>query len=256
MALQLGGELVGARTELEASLASYDRQWSAVHIGLYTQDPAVVCLIRLAVDLWLLGDSDGAARRRDESLALAEELGHPFSRGYALTWDAVLECLRGDAVRAHVAADVAIGLSREHRLPFWSSYATTVRGWAIAEEGGVVEGVAEIRRGMAEFAAIGSMAFRTFQMGLLAEQLGHGGAVDEGLATIDEALALCASSGERWIEADLHRRRGDLLRQASDPAGAEAAYRQAVTVARAQGALALEARAAERLEDQGASRAS
>ena len=68
-----------------------------MHIGLYTQDPAVVCLIRLAVDLWLLGDSDGAARRRDESLALAEELGHPFSRGYALTWDAVLECLRGDA---------------------------------------------------------------------------------------------------------------------------------------------------------------
>ena len=53
--------------------------------------------IRLAVDLWLLGDSDGAARRRDESLALAAELGHPFSRGYALTWDAILECLRGDA---------------------------------------------------------------------------------------------------------------------------------------------------------------
>ena len=154
--------------------------------------------------------------------------------------------------RAHVAAEAAIGLSREHRLPFWLSYATTVRGWAIAEEGGVVEGVAEIRRGMAEFAAIGSMAFRTLQMGLLAEQLGHGGAVDEGLATIDEALALCASSGERWIEADLHRRRGDLLRLASDPAGAEAAYRQAVAVARAQGALALEARASERLEDSGA----
>ena len=211
-----------------------------------------MCLIRLAVDLWLLGDADGAARRRDESLALAAELGHPFSHGYALTWDAVLECLRGDAARAHVAADAAIALSRAHRLPFWASYATTARGWAIAQEGAIADGVAEIRRGMAEFAAIGSIAFRTFQLGLLAEQVGRGGAVDEGLATIDEALALCTSSGERWIEADLHRRRGDLLRHASDHAGAEVAYGEAIAVARAQGARALEARAAEGLEGLGA----
>ena len=57
--------------------------------------PAVVCLIRLSLDLWILGDPTGSARRRAESLSLAERARAPIHPGYALTWDAILQCLPG-----------------------------------------------------------------------------------------------------------------------------------------------------------------
>ena len=79
MALLLNGAAVPARVELEASLAHYDPSRSTAHISLYSQDPGVICRIRLSLDLWLLGEPEEAARRRAESLALAEDLGHPFT---------------------------------------------------------------------------------------------------------------------------------------------------------------------------------
>ncbi len=100
MALQLGGEIAAAGVELEAALSFYDRSRSAAHVGLYSQDPAVVCLIRHGVGLWLLGEAETSDRRRADSLTLARELGHPFSLGYALTWDAVTRCVRRRRRRA------------------------------------------------------------------------------------------------------------------------------------------------------------
>ena len=53
--------------------------------------------------------------------------------------------------------------------------------------------------------------------------------------------------GGRWCDPELHRRNGDLHATAGDDAAAEAAYRQAVDLARYQGARALELRSATRL---------
>ena len=206
-----------------------------------------MCLIRHGVGLWLLGEAETSDRRRAESLTLARELGHPFSLGYALTWDAVTRSFAGDVVGARSQADAAIELGNEHRLPFWVSFATTVRGWAIAEQGDVAAGLEEIEKGMAAFVAIGSRAFRPFQLGLHAEQLGRAGSVDRGLEAVRQAIYLGETTHERWIESMLHRVHGDLLSLGRDPHGAEAAYERAIEVARRQGTRPLEARARARL---------
>ena len=135
MSLLLNGAVVPARAQLEASLAHYDRARSAAHISLYSQDPAVVCLIRLSLVLWILGDPEGAAQRRAESLRLADELAHPFTHAYALTWDAILQSHRGDPELARTQAEAAISLGRDHRMPFWlasgpSSMAGPSPNWA------------------------------------------------------------------------------------------------------------------------------
>ena len=135
----------------------------AAHIGLYSQDPAVVCLIRLGVGCGCMGDGGGSERRRArEPRRSPRELGHPFSLGYALTWDAVTRCLRGrrrGAPGRRRRRRSALG--SEHRMPFWVSFATTVRGWAIAEQGEVDGGRrGDPSRGWPTFAAIGSRAFR------------------------------------------------------------------------------------------------
>jgi DNA-binding SARP family transcriptional activator/predicted ATPase len=250
MALLLSGAAVPARAQLEASLAHYDKARSATHIGLYSQDPAVVCLIRLSADLWILGDPVGAAARRDESLVLAEELGHPFSHAYALVWDAHLQVFSGNNARARKQAEAAINLSRAYAMPFWLSLGTIVHGWAIAEQGEVASGIEEMRAGMAAYAATSGHAFATFHLGLLAEQYGRLGNVEGGLTLVAEGLALAERTEERWYEAELHRTMGELLEKMSGRDDeAETAYLRAIDMARYQGALALELRATTRLSD-------
>ena len=66
---------------------------------------------------------------------------------------------------------------------------------------------------------------------------------------IDETLAQMNKNGEHWREAELVRCKGELLIQwrgnhAESVAAAEAAFRQAITIAQRQEAKALELRAA------------
>jgi predicted ATPase len=247
MALLLSGAAVPARAQLEASLTHYDRARSAAHIALYSQDPGVVCRIRLSLDLWILGEPEAAASPRVESLALAADLGHPFTQAYALTWDAILQSHLGDRALARTQAAAAVGLGREHRMPFWRSLGTVVHGWAVAEEGDIEGGIDEIRSGMADYAATGGRSFVPFQMALLAEQQGRLGNVERGLTLIAEAAAVVERTNERWSEAELFRRKGELLERVARDDEAEVAYRRALDVARYQGARALELRAATRL---------
>ena len=58
------------------------------------------------------------------------------------------------------------------------------------------------------------------------------GRADLADADLDDALEICARTGEVWEEADFHRRKGELRH--ADPAAAEACFQRALTIARAQ----------------------
>ncbi len=59
-------------------------------------------------------------------------------------------------------------------------------------------------------------------------------------------MAIVESTGERYLEAELHRLQGELLldRSPGDHGPAEAAFQEALSIARAQQARSLELRAA------------
>jgi predicted ATPase len=82
-------------------------------------------------------------------------------------------------------------------------------------------------------------------LGLLAETCGWGGQTKEGLAHISDALERVERTSSRWIEAELYRIKGDLLLKLSGPRAseAEACFRLAVAIARAQSARLWELRA-------------
>jgi predicted ATPase len=239
------GAFAAARSHLEEALAHYRRERSQVHVNAYAQDPGVVCLIRLAVVLWFLGEPELAARRADESLALARQVAHPFSLGYALAWDTLLHTLRGDAGTAHGQADATIALSREHGLDLWLAMATVLRGWALAENGDVEAGIDALHEGMRAFQATGARYKRPYFLGLLAEQSARAGRLELGLSILDEALAVVQDHGERCWEAHLYWCKGELLLLAERGDGqAKLAFRTALALARQQGARAIELRAA------------
>ena len=112
------------------------------------------------------------------------------------------------------------------------------------------------RRGLAAHrdtgAVVGVMHFLT----LLAELHGLAAQVEEGLRAADEALALAATTGNRYLEPDIYRVRGDLLTRMADNGrasrrdrasargNAEGCFRQALELARRRSVRSLELRAA------------
>jgi predicted ATPase len=104
-----------------------------------------------------------------------------------------------------------------------------------------------MRQGLAGWQATGALSHRPYHLALLAQALARDGQAQDGLTALAEALALCAASGERFLEAELHRLRGEFLLAGAEadstPWGAaEACFRQALDVARAQQAKSLELR--------------
>ena len=87
--------------------------------------------------------------------------------------------------------------------------------------------------------------WRTYFLALLAEVYGKGGKVEEGLAVLVEALRRAADTRVGFYEPEMHRVQGELLlaRAPANPADAEACFRQAIAIARRQGAKSLELRA-------------
>ena len=83
----------------------------------------------------------------------------------------------------------------------------------------------------------------TYFLALLAEAQGPAA---EALGTLDEALAQAERTGERWFEAELHRRKGAvLLARVPSPTGeGEGCLQRALVIAKGQVARLWERRAA------------
>ena len=73
------GEFDTARGHFEGAVERYRAEHRRAHLLRYGLDPKVICLSRLGNTLWFLGRPDAAVRARDAALALADEIGHPFS---------------------------------------------------------------------------------------------------------------------------------------------------------------------------------
>ena len=112
----------------------------------------------------------------------------------------------------------------------------------------MASGVSQLHQGLTGHAATGAADVPDLLPRPLADALGRGGQIEEGLSVLAEALALTNSTGEGYHGAELHRLQGEfLLRQESAEGAfheAEACFRRALTIARGQQARSLELRAA------------
>jgi predicted ATPase len=217
----------------------------------------------------MLGHPDQSLQRNIEALSLSQKLSHPHSQAFALNFAAELHQFRREDQAAQERAEEAITLSTEQGFPYWLAWGTILRGWTLAEQGFGVEGIAQMRQGLADYWGTGGEVRRPHFFTLLAEGYGKIGQAKEGLTVLAEALALVDQTGERYWEAELYRLCGELTfaqssvqslesgvqknqkSETTDPrsltpdpqAEAEACFLKAIDIAQKQQAKSLELRA-------------
>jgi predicted ATPase len=253
------GEFLAAKTYSENSVALYDPQQRRAQTFVYGEDPAMTVLLFYINSLFVLGYPDQALRKSHEALTLARELAHANSMGIASFTSAYVHCCRREHEAAREHAEAVIDLATERGLPFWLALGTIARGWALVEQGEGEAGIAQIRQGLAAYRASGAEEIQTYSLARLAEAYGKGGQVEEGLATVAEALDFVDRTEERFYEAELYRLKGQLTLQQFNVQGskfkvadprpltpnpqAEACFQKAIQIAQRQQAKSLELRA-------------
>jgi predicted ATPase len=168
---------------------------------------------------------------------------------YALAFAAQLHQLCRQEQAAQEKAEAAITLATDQGFPIWIASGIFLRGWALAEQGQIEEGITQIRQGLACWQAAGAEVALPYWRALLAEAHGKAGKVEQGLSLVAEALAQVDRSGERAAEAELYRLKGTLTLQSkvrgpkSKVEEAEECFLKAIEIARRQQAKSLELRA-------------
>lgn len=246
----MGDDLPRAQEHLEWVVARYDSDRHHAQALLAGQDVGVTSRSVSALVCFQLGALDLATQRHEEALSLSRRLGHAFSRAYALGCAAWFQLYMRDMEQAQAFADEAVALSQEQSFGWWLVWGTILGGSARAGQGEA--GAAErIEQWIGMWRQTGSGFTVPYFLGLLSDARRGEGELEVAERLLAEARALGEASGERFFEAELRRRQGELrLERGGDGddaerlAEAEVLLREAMQTARSQGARAWELRAA------------
>jgi len=206
----------------------------------------VVCHSFAAWTLWSPGYPAQGLARSQEAVTLAQQRAHPFSLAFALSLTAQFHQSRREERLTQERAEVALSLAKEQGFPYWMAVSYLMRGWALAHQGQMKEGIEQMTQGLRAYRATGAVALQPCFLALLAEAQGMIGQPEAGLTTLAEALALVDTTGERVYEPELYRLKGILLLQQSldNQAEAESCFHHAIEIARTQQAKSFELRTA------------
>jgi predicted ATPase len=194
--------------------------------------------------LWLRGYPDQALERCRDAVALAEGVSHPFTIALALSNFTDLYLLRHEPDKARRTLGKTIALSKEFGLQREISEGRFQLGWALAEEGHLMEGIREMREGLAAITAMGVAAGLQHNLCVLAQACVECGSASERIDLLEQGLSM-TESGAKYRLPELFRTKGELLlRQNPNDGTAERWFKRAVTMARDEGTKSLELRAA------------
>ena len=239
------GEFASANAHIEQGLALYDREQHHELVNTYGGwEPGAYCLSLSAQAQWFLGYPDQAAQSSRKALVLVRELAQPYTLVSALNY-AIMQHVRYRELSAVQAlAEELIDLSKRHdfsvRLPIGKMYL----GWALTLQGDSDKGLMQMREGVDEYAASGTLLALPIWHHLLADAYLICGHHQGAWQVLAETFAISEKTGERQMLADLYRLKGECLHRQHKSEEAAACFQQALSIAREQQAKSLELRAA------------
>ena len=248
LALHILGDQPGARRHLGPLVGSRLATARSSHIILYQYDQRVVLDCYYARVLWLQGLGDRARRHTESLVEYARTNDHLLSLLYSLLIAACPIALYvGDLTTVDHHVRLAFDLASRHALDVWTVWAQCFEGVLLTKRGDHRAGSRLLQSGLERLPEPAFHHHMSLFLAELAAGLGEAGEIAEGLGVVDKALARAEQTEAGWYLAELLRTKGELLLLGRAPTAVETAeqcFHQALDVARRQGALSWELRAA------------
>ena len=240
------GQFAAARDHFAEALALSETGTQELRDIAIAPDPPYAAAF-LSVALAHLGHIEQALSYGKSAVEGARKLGlsSPAFPLILTIWARTLEVLR-DIGQCAAYSRMLVAVCEEQGFSSLLASGQCQLGWIIAKQGDIGKGKALLLEGIAASRMMGSRLRPAAGEYLLADVLALSGQYDEALAVLDEILEFSRATGACWMDAELHRKKGELLlaRTGIDGAQAEQEFRHALDIARDQSAKLLELRAA------------
>ncbi len=204
-------------------------------------------LLTLARTLWLRGQPDRAVAMARQVIDEIAALGR--SRRHMRSTDPhcvpiIVWC--GEWGEAERLLDIMDEHVERYSLTSHRGVAMALRGELLVKTGRPREGCDLLRTAHSRLKAVGNASHETYVASALAEALAATGSLDDAFAAVEGGIELAQRRGGMWELPELLRIKGVLLakRSRTDAPAVDETLSSAIELARRQGALALELRAA------------
>jgi predicted ATPase/DNA-binding winged helix-turn-helix (wHTH) protein len=207
-------------------------------------DHRIRALVALARALWLRGFSDRALGIAQQAIDEASSKDQPISICISLMYCSSVFLWTGDLASAADFIEKLIAYSGQYSLEPYRAAGIALKGELAVKRDEAEAGVVLLRKAIEIMHAEQYQVVVTTFIGVLAEGLRKIGQFDEALSTINEAIARAKSTGAKFDLPELLRIKSQVLAAGHDCKTAIDCLTEALAVARAQSALALELRSA------------
>jgi predicted ATPase/DNA-binding winged helix-turn-helix (wHTH) protein len=193
--------------------------------------------------LWLTGEPDRAVALSKRAQQVAEQAYDPFEHEHTamLAEGALLHAWRREPARASELAQRALTLSKKGSFAKWQSRAELILRWVEAELSPNLP-CARVDELLSKPWQDGSVGLTMHAM-LYIAMCARLRRAERAMDVIASTLATIERTDERWLEPEIHRLRGEVLRSHNEVGEAERSIATAIETAKKQGSRSLELRA-------------
>ncbi len=240
------GNQSGCYRHIIDGLELYDEERHRAHASVYGGHDARVCGHgEAALALWLLGFPNQALARIRVADDCAGVLSHAGSVAHAMDIRVMLHHYLRDGDEVRKIAEALIAFGEEKGFPDYVAKGIFFGGWALITQNRGDAGLADLLKGIEMQRAIGTKEDFPVYFDMLAEAYRTGGQGEQALTQLDEAFAVADESGIHYWDAELHRRKGEVMCSLGEDREREAedSFRKALEIAGQQQAKSLELRA-------------
>jgi len=245
ISLHLNGDLEGARAELEAAVQRGPdvQRTTTIYLGF---EGKILAEAILARTLWLQGHPVQAAERARLAVEHAAETDHSLTLCIALIWAITVFLWIGDLEAAEKHIDWLISRSESHSMAPYVAAGHGFKADLAIRQGEAKGGVESLKGSLEKLHSMPYELLTTTLNASLAQGLRAAGRFAEGMALIDETIALVSANGDLKYMPELLRVKGGLLLSMPQPTSdeVEMCFKQSLELSRRQGARAWELRTA------------
>ncbi len=208
------GNRVEGKSELDRAVALYDPRADRTLTTRFGHDVRVSALAWRAFASWARGDLEASLADAHDAIAGAREIGHAATLMFALSHASLTLLHAGHHDETSTLIDELVDLADGKGTLYWKAYGLLLRGWLAASSGDAAQAVETIASAMADMRSTGASGYAPWYLSILARAQAELGHIEDARRTMAEALAAMEATGERWCEADVHRRAGEIERLA------------------------------------------